>query len=54
MKDVQIGGLRATKYVVGGIVERIEYLKKNQAFHNLLAWTVSGHSTQCVMQLRLK
>lgn len=43
MKDVQIGGLRATNFVVGGIVERIEYLKKNQAFHNLLDWTVSVH-----------
>jgi len=39
MKDVKINGLRATNIIVGGIVERFEYLKKNQAFHNLLTWT---------------
>ena len=44
MKDVQIGGLRATNIIVGGIVERIEFLKKNEAFHNLLSWTVSCHT----------
>ena len=43
MKDVKINGLRATNIIVGGIVERFEYLKKNQAFHNLLTWTVSGY-----------
>ena len=41
MKDVQLGSLRVTNFVVGGVVERVEYLKKNQAFHNLLSWTVS-------------
>ena len=41
MKDVQLGSLRVTNFVVGGVVERVDYLKKNQAFHNLLSWTVS-------------
>jgi len=39
MKDVQVNGLRTTNMIVGGIVERFDYLKKSQAFNHFLTWT---------------
>jgi len=39
MKDAQVNGLRTTNFILSGIVERFDYLKKTQAFNHLLTWT---------------